>query len=81
MNLFKRYKDKIKHFAVSAILVVAISLFKGIALGVCATLLIGLLKEFVYDYSLKLGCCDKYDIYANIIGVVFGVMVLKLIGV
>lgn len=81
MKFFKKYEDKIQHFIVSAILVMVISFFKGIAIGVCAALLIGLLKEFIYDYSLKLGCCDKYDVYANTIGVIFGVIILKLIGV
>ena len=73
-------KDKIKHFIISAVLLVTITFFKGLLIGIIATLLIGLLKEFIYDYTLKLGVADKNDMYANVLGLLFGVLVLNMIG-
>ena len=74
-------KDKIKHILVSCGLVISISIFKGVIIGLVATFLIGLLKEIVFDYFLKQGTYDKYDMYANIFGITCGLIILKISGV
>ena len=76
--------DKTKHFMAGVFIAAVLGYIVGIwqdplsaALsGLAAAVLIGVLKEAVWDNWLKRGTDDKYDMYATALGGVFGAVVL-----
>ena len=74
-------QDKIKHITVSATLtVVSMQMFKDRPLiAVSSVLMIGLGKELVYDKMLDRGCCEVSDMAANVVGVIGGYVLSRLV--
>ena len=70
------YKDKIKHIIISAILVIIFYLFLPLYLACIFTFLIGLGKEF-YDKYIHKTYIDKWDLVADIIGIIVGILLLR----
>ena len=76
-------KDLILHAGVSAIILVL--LFNILTLGMCPscamawavfmTLAIGLIKEYWIDDILRYSVADIQDLYADIVGIIIGVIV------
>lgn len=65
--------DKSLHIMLSIILVFAFfGITKSLVLSVLITVVIGLLKEFVFDGLLKKGVKNIQDIWADLIGTVIG---------
>lgn len=60
------------------ILIVLFAFTNSLFIATIATVLIGLLKEFVLDRALKFGVYNVKDIYANIIGTIVGILVCCL---
>jgi uncharacterized protein YfiM (DUF2279 family) len=79
------YQDKVLHFTISSLL---IFIFYSIHIHLnysesdavwkafVFTLVVGVVKE-IYDYNIGNG--DWYDILWNVIGIVFGILLLKSI--
>ena len=66
--------DKMLHFTVSLLVTVMIFLLTShLCLSVLITLLIGVLKELIWDGLMKKGTTDSRDMLANIVGIVVGV--------
>ena len=72
--------DKIKHIGVSALIVVVLAPFTGIAGATLISLLIGGIKELVWDKWMKRGCCDAEDLIADVAGAILGVGICAFIG-
>lgn len=66
--------DGCKHIIISAILVIVLKLFMSNLAAVTIVLLIGVVKEFIYDKYLGKGYCEKKDIIADIVGIIIGVL-------
>lgn len=65
--------DKSLHIILSIILVFAFfGITKSLVLSVLITVVIGLLKEFVFDGLLKTGVKNTQDIWADLIGTSIG---------
>ena len=83
----KLSKDKIKHFILSFLMVVLISLplyyytqnIQVIGIGMIVSLTVGVIKEFIYDYWLGKGQLSIYDLAYNFIGVYFGAIATAII--
>lgn len=72
-------KDKLWHIGVSIILVLMMFVFtQSILWGACITLLIGLVKEFVWDKWMNKGFFSWLDISANMIGITTAFIILLL---
>lgn len=66
--------DGCKHIILSSIIVIILSLFIPKLIAALIALIIGLLKEFVYDKYMKKGTFDVKDIISNIVGIIIGVL-------
>ncbi|MFB9886421.1 hypothetical protein [Balneatrix alpica] len=67
-------EDKVQHFMYSFFLVVIISYFSSLLLGVLFSMLVGLAKE-IYDHYFGSGFCYK-DMWANVCGICLAMVVL-----
>lgn len=84
MNAKQLPLDKVKHFLGGALIALIVGLafsrdldvISASLVGLAAAILIGVLKEAVWDNWLKKGTDDKYDMYATALGGVFGALVL-----
>lgn len=71
--------DKSLHIMLSMLILIVLFTFtNSLFIATIATVLVGLLKEFVLDRALKLGVYNIKDIYANIIGTIIGILVCCL---
>lgn len=66
--------DGCKHIIVSAILVCIFKLFIPMIVAAIVVLVIGVLKGLVWDKYLKQGTYELKDLYANIIGIIIGIL-------
>lgn len=66
--------DDCKHIIVSVILVSILKLFIPIIAAAIVVLVIGVVKELVWDKHLGKGTCELKDLYTNIIGIIIGVL-------
>ena len=66
--------DGCKHIIVSAILVCIFKLFIPMIVAAIVVLVIGVLKGLVWDKYLKQGTCELKDLYANIVGIIIGIL-------
>lgn len=66
--------DGCKHIIVSVILVSILKLFIPIIAAAIVVLVIGVVKELVLDKHLGKGTCELKDLYANIIGIIIGIL-------
>lgn len=89
-----KHKDKLLHFAVSAVLVIAGLLLTkrfdlgeiGMAVSVIGTLLLGVAKE-IFDYIRKKGTIPDYDLrdqcikdfFADFFGVIAGGIIATIL--
>lgn len=71
-------RDKILHITCSGILVIITSLVVSVFYAVCFSLIIGLLKEVVWDKMLNRGTPDVRDVVANIVGIGLALIILSL---
>ena len=60
--------DKILHFAVGALISLGVTAVAGPVAGVCAALLIGCAKEWIWDAWMKRGDFDGLDALATVLG-------------
>ena len=72
MKKLMQHIDKIKHFLVSAGLIIGLSFFMPIILSVITTLLVGIAKE-LSDSKI-----DVYALIADVVGIITGVLVEQL---
>ena len=72
-------QDKRLHMAASALWVVILAPFLGIAVGTLISVIIGGCKELIWDLWLKRGCCDAEDMIADIIGALGGALLCFLV--
>ena len=66
--------DGCKHIIVSAILVSVFKLFIPVIIAAIAVLVIGIVKGLVWDKCLGKGTCELKDLYANIVGIIIGIL-------
>lgn len=71
-NYFKL--DGCKHIIVSVFLVSILKLFMPIVIAAIVVFVIGIVKELVWDKYLGKGTCELKDLYANIVGVIIGIL-------
>lgn len=72
-------QDKIAHFIVGALISAAVSMLLGSVAGVCAALLIGAAKEWIWDAWLGKGQFEAADLWATVAGgLVSGIVVGEL---
>jgi hypothetical protein len=76
MRLFEQ--DKLRHMASSGLIVVLLAYFTGIAGATLISLLIGGIKEVVWDKWMKRGCCDPEDLIADVVGALIGAGIMTL---
>lgn len=66
--------DKSLHIMISTALVVLFfGIFKSIFIATIITMLLGLIKEFVWDKYLKNGTYSNQDLLADFIGTIIGI--------
>jgi hypothetical protein len=70
--------DKQLHFSVSALLLMYIAQFLPLLYATTIALLIGGAKEYIWDYKMKKGTPDWYDMFANTLGVIASQIVIVL---
>ena len=76
--------DKVKHFMAGVFICLIVSVafshdldpLSASLTGFAAAVLIGVLKEAVWDNWLKKGTDDKYDVIATALGGAFGALVV-----
>lgn len=61
--------DKLLHFLISALLTFVLNCFLPISWAVGTAIVIGVLKEVVWDKLLKKGTFELEDMFANMIGI------------
>lgn len=66
--------DGCKHIIISAILVSILKLFIPIVIATIIVLIIGIIKGLIWDKYLEKGTCELKDLYANIIGIIIGIL-------
>ena len=71
--------DKILHFAVGALISLGVTAVAGAVAGVCAALLIGCAKEWIWDAWLKRGTFDGLDALATTLGGIVAAAVFTLL--
>jgi VanZ family protein len=77
MLKFMKQKDKQQHFIGSAILaIVFYTLTQSIIGAIVISLGIGAVKELYHDFYLNRGTPDWYDMLANSLGVIFGIILV-----
>lgn len=64
--------DGLLHIICSNLIVVLLNLLLPLWVAVIIAIVIGLVKEFVYDKALNNGTCDNKDLIADAIGIVIG---------
>lgn len=64
--------DGCKHFIVSSIIAFTLNLFFSSIISILITVLIGIMKEVIYDKFMKKGTYSNKDILMNVIGSVIG---------
>ena len=75
----KLQKDKQYHFTVSAILAIVFYIFtQSIIWAILISLSIGAVKELYHDLYLNRGTPDWYDMLANSLGVIFGIILVLI---
>lgn len=67
--------DKLLHFSFSALIVLSIGMILGILPGLIIGMAIGLAKE-AYDKYIKKSIWDQKDIYADIAGIIYALLLL-----
>lgn len=72
-------QDKVKHIASSALIVLVLAPFTGIAVGIAISVVLGGIKEIVWDKWMGKGCPDMEDMLADITGALGGGLVCYLI--
>ena len=82
IKLLKRLatqKDKQYHFVGSAILAIVFYMLTQSILGTIVMAIgVGAVKELFYDLYLNRGTPDIYDMLANSIGVIFGIILVLI---
>lgn len=71
-------QDGLAHILVSLILCVVFGVFLPLWIAVLITLVIGLIKELVWDLWLKKGTAEWRDIVSDAVGIVLGVVLVLL---
>ena len=66
--------DGCKHIIVSAVLVCIFKLFIPMIIAATVVFVIGIVKGLVWDKYLKQGTCELKDLYANIVGIIIGIL-------
>lgn len=66
--------DGCKHIIVSAVSVCILKLFMPMIIAAVAVLVIGVLKGLVWDKCLGKGTCELKDLYADIVGIIIGIL-------
>lgn len=71
--------DKSLHIMLSMIILIGLFTFtNSLFIATIVTVLVGLFKEFIWDRTMKMGTYNVKDIYANLIGMVIGIVVCVL---
>ena len=73
----KPYKDKIYHAIISCAIVLAVATFFSLNLGIFIALVFAFGKE-LYDKYVKLTEFSWWDIIADLIGIVVGVLIWEI---
>ena len=76
-----KYKDKIKHFFIFFLLLLAIYwLSQNLALAILAALIFGLTKE-LYDQAKGKNTVKESiaDFSVNILGIILGILIIKIL--
>lgn len=68
--------DKLLHFIVSAIMVIVAQFVMPLIYAALLALLVGVVKELVYDKMLNRGKCSLADVIADIAGIVFACLLV-----
>ena len=71
--------DKSLHIMLSMLILVGLFTFtNSLFIATIVTILVGLFKEFIWDRAMKMGTYNVKDIYANLVGIVIGIIVCCL---
>lgn len=71
--------DKSLHIMLSMIILIGFFTFtNSLFIATIVTVLVGLFKEFIWDRAMKMGTYNVKDIYANLIGIIIGLIVCCL---
>lgn len=71
--------DKSLHIMLSMIILIGLFTFtNSLFIATIVTILVGLFKEFIWDRAMKMGTYNVKDIYANLVGIVIGIVVCCL---
>lgn len=72
--------DKSLHIILSLIILVGLfALTNSLFIATLLTILVGLFKEFIWDRAMKMGTYNVKDMYADLIGIVLGIIICCLI--
>lgn len=74
-------QDKRLHMAASALWVMVLAPFLGIAAGTLISLVVGGIKELVWDLWLKRGCCDPEDMISDVVGALIGAGIMFIVSI
>jgi drug/metabolite transporter superfamily protein YnfA len=76
----KIQKDKIIHFTASGVLAsVVYLLFMDLWIACGASLAVGIFKEVVWDWLLKRGTPDWFDMVANVAGIASAAVLISVV--
>ena len=70
MKQFNIPHDKALHFLISALMLMYLAEFFSLMYATLIALVIGGAKEYIWDYKMKKGTSDWYDMFANTLGVI-----------
>lgn len=70
--------DKIEHFVATMFITVIISVFSTLTAGIIVALLFSISKE-IYDRKMKKEDAEVNDIIADILGILFGIVIIFVI--
>ena len=70
--------DKLLHFLGSALLLMYLAQFLSLPDATIIALFIGAAKEYIWDYKMKKGTPDWYDMFVNTLGVLASLIVIGL---
>ena len=70
--------DKLLHFLVSALILMYLAQFLPPIYATIIALLIGGAKEYIWDYKMKKGTPEWYDMFANTLGVIASLIIIGL---
>lgn len=70
--------DGLAHVLVSLVLCAVLAAFLPWWAAVLITLVVGFIKELVWDLWLKRGTCDLKDVLCDVMGILLGVFILLL---